>query len=231
MKRILLTMTVWMCLTAVAQTESAYRFVVLETLISNHKSLSNKLKERGLIEASVMAATDITTDHTEDYQDIIKTMQKRIEGSFANVQFAADLASLTSMAVKTAQKSANAVDYALENIVGNPLIIPATVHVVERSGQCINTIYKLVSMVASAGTGIVLATNEDRTQFCFIIRSKLLEIQYLMDSLMQVTMGSNLISTGNSGDHQRIRQILMGIKDVDAMQMASGLINKAAAGL
>ena len=219
------------CLTASLQAQDVKRFIVLETLIQSHKSLSNKLRDRCTIDASVFGATTIVTDRSEEYQDIIKTMQKRIEGSFANVQFAADLAVLTSMAVKTAQLSTDAVDTALDNLGGNPFIIPLTTYAVQRSGQCINTIYKLIAMVATAGTGVVLATNEDRAQFCFIIRSKLLEIQDIMNTLMRMSIGNDIISFGDDGDHQRIRRIMRGGKDVDAKRMAGTLIERAAAGL
>lgn len=186
MKRLTLILTILIGLLTTVQAESVYRFAVLEALVQNHKALSNRLRERGLIDASVYAATEVTTGNTEDYQDIIKTMQQRIEGAFASVQFVSDLAFLTMMAVKTAQITTDAVDTTLDHVGNNPLVIPATVYAVDRSGQCINTIYKLVSMVATAGTGIVLATNEDRAQFSFMIRSKLLEIQDLMANLSRL---------------------------------------------
>jgi len=219
------------CLTTSLQAQDAKRFIVLETLIQSHKSLSNKLQDRCTIDASVLGATIILTDNTEEYQDIIKTMQKRIEGAFANVQFASDLAVLTSMAVKTAQLSTDAVDTALDNLGNQPFIIPMTTYAVQRSGQCINTIYKLISMVATAGTGVVLATNEDRAQFCFIIRSKLLEIQDIMSSLIRMSIGNGIISFGDDGDHLRIRRIMRGEKDADAKRIAGTLIDRAAAGL
>ena len=118
---------------------SVYRFAVLEALIANHKALSNRLRDRTEIDAAVTIGTYRTTDETENYEDIVCTMQKRIEGAQASVQFALDLASLTSMAVKTAQLSTDAVESALNRIGDNPLIIEATAHVIRQSGISINT--------------------------------------------------------------------------------------------
>jgi len=211
---------------------NAESFIVLEALIQNHKTLSNRLKERVGIETGVLAATTLVEENTDDYQDIIKTMQNRVEGSFANVHFAADLAVLTMMAVKTAQKSSDAVDLALDKVGDNPLLIPATAEVVNRSGQCISNIYKLVSMVATAGTGVVLATNEDRTQFCFMIRSNLLEIQHMMAALTRMAITEpSIFNQRESPDVARIQSILQGSQDGEAKQMAAELIDRAISGL
>lgn len=207
---------------------SIYRFAVLEALIANHKAISNRLLDRVDIDASVVYGTYRTTNETQNYEDIIRKMQKRIEGTQAGVQFALDLASLTSMAVKTAQLSSDAVEFALGKVDDNPLIIEATAHVVRQSGRSIETIYRLIAMASSGGVGAVLATNEDRTQFCFIIRTQLKRIQNLMHSLLHLTSGTGLIQSASTGDSRRIRQIIEGSKDVDAYNEAVSRLNRAA---
>ena len=213
------------------QAESVYRFAVLEALIANHKALSNRLRDRRDIDMTVTVATYRTTDETDNYEEMVRTMQQRIEGAQSNVQFSLDLASLTSMAVKTAQLSSDAVGYALDKAGDNPLIIDATVQVVNQTASCINTIYKLVAMAASSGSNVVLATNEDRTQFCFIIRTQLQRIQNLMKSLLHFTGGTGLIRSIQTGESRQIREILEGSKDVDAYREAAARIERAAAGL
>lgn len=212
------------------QAESVYRFAVLEALIANHKALSNRLRDRRDIDMSVTVATYRTTDETDNYEEMVRTMQQRIEGAQSNIQFSLDLASLTSMAVKTAQLSSDAVGYALDKAGDNPLIIDATVQVVNQTASCINTIYKLVAMAASS-SNVVLATNEDRTQFCFIIRTQLQRIQNLMKSLLHFTGGTGLIRSIQTGESRQIREILEGSKDVDAYREAAARIDRAAAGL
>lgn len=210
---------------------SVYRFAVLEALITNHKALSNRLRDRTDIDAAVTIGTYRTTDETENYEDIVRTMQKRIEGAQASVQFALDLASLTSMAVKTAQLSTDAVESALNRIGDNPLIIEATAYVIRQSGNSINTIYRLIAMASSGGVGAVLATYEDRSQFCFIIRTQLQRIQNLMTSLLYLSNGTELIQSASTGDSRRIRQILEGSKDVDAYNESVSRLNRAASRL
>lgn len=212
------------------QAESVYRFAVLEALIANHKALSNRLRDRRDIDMTVTVATYRTTDETDNYEEMVRTMQQRIEGAQSNIQFSLDLASLTSMAVKTAQLSSDAVGYALDKAGDNPLIIDATVQVVNQTASCINTIYKLVAMAASS-SNVVLATNEDRTQFCFIIRTQLQRIQNLMKSLLHFTGGTGLIRSIQTGESRQIREILEGSKDVDAYREAAARIDRAAAGL
>ena len=220
--------TIIITLLFLAAPVAAESFVVLEALVQSHKSMSNKLRDRNNIEISVLGATNMTTNRTEEYQDNIIEMQKRIEGSFASVQFASDLAVLSSMAVKVARLSEDAVDFALDNATDNPLIIPATVKVVERTGQCVNTIYRLVAMVASSGTGVVLATNEDRTQFCFMIRTKLYEIQQMMESLLQMSLGTDFIKMGNTLRHRQLREILNGSQHGIAADKVGEMIDQAA---
>lgn len=206
----------------------AESFVVLEALVQMHKTLSNRLKERNGIESSVVVAVNNTTNKTGNYEDIITKLQKRIEGSYASVQFVSELAALTSQASRTASLSVDAVEYALDNAVNNPLILDATVYVTDRTAQCINSIYRLMAMVAGSGTGVVLATNEDRTQFCFMVRSKLMEIQKLMENLIQLSIGESLIAEGNPADRARMRAILNGSQHQNAADRAGRLIDRAA---
>lgn len=207
---------------------NAENFVVLEALVQMHKTLSNRLKERNGIEASVVVAANNTTNKTGNYEDIITKMQKRIEGSYASVQFASELAALSTQASRTASLSVDAVEYALDNAVDNPLILDATVYVTDRTAQCINSIYRLMAMVAGSGTGVVLATNEDRTQFCFMIRTKLLEIQKLMENLIQLSIGESLIKESNPADRARMRAILNGSLHQSAADRAGRMIDQAA---
>ena len=205
---------------------SVYRFAVLEALIANHKALSNRLRDRTEIDASVTFGTYRTTNSTENYEDIIRTMQKRIEGSLVSVQFASDLAALTAMAVKTAQLSSNAIENALDRVGDNPMIIEVTAHVLRQSGISINTIYRLIAMAASGGVGAVLATYEDRTQFCFIIRTQLQRIQNMMNSLNRLTFGmANAIADSNT-DAAYIRRVLNGSLDGNAYNEANNRIHR-----
>ena len=229
MKKLIIILTALLIGQPVAiQAETAGKFLVLEAMIASHKSLSNKLKNRNLTEASVMAATQTTTNNTEDYDEIIVTMQKRIEGSFASVQFVADLTALTAMAVKTAKLSTDAVELALDKADKNPLLVEGAAYALNRSGQCINVIYQLIAMVASSGTGVVLATNEDRTQFCFMIRSKLLEVQDIMNRLLMMAMNSDgfLDNTENAAT-RRIRAVLQGSEDKKAYDETTRIIQTA----
>lgn len=158
-------------------------FVVLETLIDNHKKLSNQLRNRSIVDAAVAVETIAVENRTTDYENMVDTLQKRVEGVFSGVQFGLELANLTLLAVKVADTSTDAVSLAADVGTRYPLAWIYGAHALEESGRVISDIYKLVAMVASGGTGVVLATNEDRTQFCFMIRSKILRLQDIMSRL------------------------------------------------
>ena len=226
-KYILVLAACWLGIIPVA----ADNILVLEGLIESHKTLSNRLKNRSTVEGTVAVATNRQTNITDDYENDVVSMQKRIEGAFASVQFTADLAVLTSMAIKTTKLSTRAIDAALDAVGDNPLIIFAAEQALNRSGQCIQSIYKLMAMVVGSGTGVVLATNEDRTQFCFMVRTKLLEIQDIMYELLAVANRMEHRFERYDENNMRARQILdilSGAKHEEAYKKTSNKISMAA---
>ena len=121
MKKLL---TILLLIAATTTIVRADNFIVLEALISSHKSLSNKLRARTTAEAAVTVATKNTADETDSYKDIIIDMQNRVEGAFSNVQFAADLAVLTNMAVKTADMCTDGIGHAIDQSLKHPILLP-----------------------------------------------------------------------------------------------------------
>ena len=212
-------------------TVQADNFLVHEALIANHKSLSGKLRNRSLAEASVTVATKNTTDETDDYKGIISDMQNRVEGAFSNVQFYADLAVLTNMAVKTADMCTDGIGRAIEKSVKFPILLPYADYGVRMLGVHINGIYKLIAMVVTGGTGVVLATNEDRTQFCFMIRTKLQEIQSLAQELKMLTYKCEMGIGFSDAEIQQTVEVLLGSKMEESRNKAVEVLNRAAAGL
>lgn len=169
------------------QTIQADSKLVLESLILNHIRLSNRLQSRNAIETSVMGATNITTNRTDDYEVILDDLHTRVAGAFSNIQFAADIAILTTQTVKTAKLCEDAIDKAIDISLKHPGILIQATQALNETGMYIKSMYKLLAMVVTGGTGLVLANNEDRTQFCFMIRTKLMCIQSIMNNLIQLT--------------------------------------------
>lgn len=169
------------------QTIQADSKLVLESLILNHIRLSNRLQSRNAIETSVMGATNITTNRTDDYEVILDDLHTRVAGAFSNIQFAADIAILTTQTVKTAKLCEDAIDKAIDISFKHPGILIHATQALNETGMYIKSMYKLLAMVVTGGTGLVLANNEDRTQFCFMIRTKLMCIQSIMNNLIQLT--------------------------------------------
>lgn len=186
MKKILILwmMVVGSVMPAMSQAlEVVTQFVVLETLIENHKTLSNQLRKRSIVDAAVAVETIGVENRTTEYEHIVDTLQKRVEGVFSGVQFGLEITNLSMLAVKTADLSTDAVSLAADVGTRYPLAWLYGAQALTESGRVISDIYKLVAMVAGGGSGVVLATNEDRTQFCFMIRSKILHLQNVMAAL------------------------------------------------
>ena len=229
MKKLL---TILLLIAATTTIVRADNFIVLEALISSHKSLSNKLRARTTAEAAVTVATKNTADETDSYKDIIIDMQNRVEGAFSNVQFAADLAVLTNMAVKTADMCTDGIGHAIDQSLKHPILLPYADYAVTSLGVHINGIYKLIAMVVTGGTGVVLATNEDRTQFCFMIRTKLQEIQNIARELKMMTYRYEMFGNiANEKDVQGVVDVLRGSKMGEAKEKAVNILSKAAAKL
>lgn len=181
-------MIILICMAFVGlQTIQADSKLVLESLILNHIRLSNRLQSRNAIETSVMGATNITTNRTDDYEVILDDLHTRVAGAFSNIQFAADIAILTTQTVKTAKLCEDAIDKAIDISFKHPGILIHATQALNETGMYIKSMYKLLAMVVTGGTGLVLANNEDRTQFCFMIRTKLMCIQSIMNNLIQLT--------------------------------------------
>lgn len=181
-------MIILICMAFVGlQTIQADSKLVLESLILNHIRLSNRLQSRNAIETSVMGATNITTNRTDDYEVILDDLHTRVAGAFSNIQFAADIAILTTQTVKTAKLCEDAIDKAIDISFKHPGILIQATQALNETGMYIKSMYKLLAMVVTGGTGLVLANNEDRTQFCFMIRTKLMCIQSIMNNLIQLT--------------------------------------------
>ena len=159
-------------------------------------------------------------------------MQNRVEGAFSNVQFAADLAVLTNMAVKTADMCTDGIGHAIDQSLKHPILLPYADYAVTSLGVHINGIYKLIAMIVTGGTGVVLATNEDRTQFCFMIRTKLQEIQNIARELKMMTYRCEMFGNiANEKDVQGVVDILRGSKMGEAKDKAVNILSKAAAKL
>ena len=229
MKKLL---TILLLIAATTTIVRADNFIVLEALISSHKSLSNKLRARTTAEAAVTVATKNTADETDSYKDIIIDMQNRVEGAFSNVQFAADLAVLTNMAVKTADMCTDGIGHGIDQSLKHPILLPYADYAVTSLGVHINGIYKLIAMVVTGGTGVVLATNEDRTQFCFMIRTKLQEIQNIARELKMMTYRCEMFGNiAGEKDVQGVVDVLRGSKMGEAKDKAVNILSKAAAKL
>ena len=183
-KMIFILMGLWM---AVSQIQAQVtEFLVLEALISNHKTLSNKLRDRITVDGSLALLTDIVADSTDVYRDDIVTMQKRVEGALSGVQFASEIAYLTMTAGDVAQHLASAMDEAIRVSYKHPTLLEMTVLSTQEAGNLIGDIYKLVSMVAGGSTGVVLATNENRSQFCQMVRDKLMRLDNVARNMSQM---------------------------------------------
>ena len=228
MKKLL---TILLLIAATTTIVRADNFIVLEALISSHKSLSNKLRARTIAEAAVTVATKNTADETDSYKGIITDLQNRVEGAFSNVQFVADLAVLTNMAVKTADMCTDGIGHAIDQSLKHPILLPYADYAVTSLGVHINGIYKLIAMVVTGGTGVVLATNEDRTQFCFMIRTKLQEIQNIARELKMMTYRCEMFGGIEQQEVQGVIDILKGSKMGEARDKTVNILSKAAAKL
>lgn len=206
----------------------ADNLLVLEALIANHKSLSNKLRNRGLIEGSLTVATKNTTNETDDYKVIISDMQNRVEGAFSNVQFYADLAVLTNMAIKTADVCTNGIGRAIDKSIEHPILLPYASYALDIMGMHINGIYKLIAMVATGGAGVVLATNEDRTQFCFMIRTKLMEIQRIAQEMKMMTYRCEMFGGVSETQVNKMMEVMKGSLIQEAHDKALEVLKMAA---
>ncbi len=228
MKKLL---TILLFIAAITTTVRADNFLVLEALITSHKTLSNQLRARTAAEAAVTVATKTTSDETDSYKGIITDLQNRVEGAFSNVQFVADLAVLTNMAVKTADMCTDGIGRAIDQSLKHPILLPYADYAVTSLGVHINGIYKLIAMVVTSGTGVVLATNEDRTQFCFMIRTKLQEIQNIARELKMMAYRCEMFGGIEQQEVQGVIDILKGSKMEEARDKAVDILSKAAAKL
>ena len=203
-------LTIIICLLLTSLTNVvAQDFILLETLIDNHKTLSDKLKKRNMVEAAVAVETQQVENNSSDMKEIVKKLSNRMEGALENVQFAADVAVLTSKAIKVTQRSIEIADYALKLAPKNPEIVLEGANVVDRIGQQVNTVVKLAGMVVTNGVGVSLATNEQRMQFCMIVRDCLATMEGILYNYELYCW----VSSVNNNSSERIFEILKGWND------------------
>lgn len=161
---------------------SAQDFIVIEALIENHKVLSDKMAERNKLETGLLGTAVMNKQETEQYHTVLDQLKKRFSGAFSNLTFAADVANLTTLGYKAIQSMENAVSEGIKMSVQFPMLMPVGTEMLSLIGDQIEDIVKLGGMVLSNGTGVVLATNEERTQFTFMMREKIERIKALADN-------------------------------------------------
>lgn len=205
-------------LLAAIQPVAADSLIILEALVQSHKSLSNKLRDRNNIETTVLGSTTLTTNNTEDYEQILDDMHTRYAGSFSNTHFAADVASLTSLAVNTIRSCENSIERTIDLADKYPVLLVYGTKALDYTGMQITGIYQLLAMVVTGGTGLVLASNEDRAQFCFMVRTKLMNIQAVMRELMTLCNSFELYQSYETDDVNI--DVLLGGKMSDAFERA-----------
>lgn len=207
------------------QPVAADSLIILEALVQSHKSLSNKLRDRTTVETSVMGSTTLTTNKTGNYEEILEDMHTRYSGSLSNIHFAADVASLTTLAVKTIRACENSIDRTIDLAAKYPVLLVFGTKALDYTGMQITGIYQLLAMVVTGGTGVVLASNEDRAQFCFMVRTKLMNIQAVMRELMGLC--NHWESFGGLNLEEQNIDVLLGSKMKDAFDRALMTLAKA----
>lgn len=225
MKRII---SLFILITVAALNVKAENILILEELIQCHKTLSNKLRKRAREEEAVTALTLITTNNTNDYKVIVEDNQNRVEGAFASVQFMADIVYLTRMAANTAEMCTKYIGRAIEKSVQHPVLLLYADQALSMTGMHIEGIYKLMVMVATSGTNVVLANNEERTQFCFMIRTKLEAIQNIVNELKTVTYRYELFGGERFSKNDDIEAVFNGSKMAEAKESVLKMLEEAA---
>lgn len=198
------------------QTASATDFLLLETLIVNHKKHSDKLKERIARDAAVLGAEMLVETSNDEYEEVTKSLSARMGTLLTNASFVIEVGILTDRAIEAGELIGKAYSKAGDVLIYHPDLLTAAVQINNQCLQKIKDIAKIVALVITGGTGVSLATPEQRKQFCNMVRERIDWIIVNMNNLYrQCTMieiqdkcNGNGIYNYDALDSKRMREIM-----------------------
>lgn len=150
----------------------------LEALIDNHKALSNKLRDRTTELAAGVVVAEDECAKSDKYTEMAHEVRKRAGTLLSYVTFAGDLVQIMQMMKDVGELEVEVVQTAIDNKLDYPELALEALDVQAKVGEDLARVTLYCYFIASAGTGVTLATQEQRQQFVNIMKNYLQNMRW-----------------------------------------------------
>lgn len=148
-------------------------FILLELLISYHKTHSDNLKQRGINDGIKYGVSTTEKNNTEEYMDVARKVSERMGSLYSYLTFAAEMTRITALAKEVGEMEGTAISLAIEGGAFDPRLTTRIVDLQMDFGRMTKKIVDLTVFVVSSGLGVTMATQEQRKEFTRILSREL----------------------------------------------------------
>ena len=151
-------------------------FILVETLIKGHKRISDKLRDRIIVDGTATVSSTLVESNTKSYSEVTDTLSSRMGHFTMTATLAADVALLLLRVNAVIETGEKAYSKAGDVMIDHPEVLDMAMTVTQSGIRYIAEIYNIIAYVSTGGIRSSLATSRQRKMMVENIKNRLIEL-------------------------------------------------------